>query len=81
MSGKTLISFDKVWKTYGRGEAKVHALAGVLKPQHAFVGRGLIVFDYRLSHLLELPQRRAYIGSTFKALLQRNCVFDGQLRA
>jgi putative ABC transport system ATP-binding protein len=29
MSGKTLISFDKVWKTYGRGEAKVHALAGV----------------------------------------------------
>jgi putative ABC transport system ATP-binding protein len=29
MSGKTLISFDKVWKTYGRSEAKVHALAGV----------------------------------------------------
>ena len=26
---KPLISFDKVWKTYGRGEAKVHALAGV----------------------------------------------------
>lgn len=24
-----LISFQKVWKTYGRGEAKVHALAGV----------------------------------------------------
>ncbi|WP_394892775.1 ABC transporter ATP-binding protein [Mesorhizobium sp. AaZ16] len=29
MFGKTLISFDKVWKTYGKGEAKVHALAGV----------------------------------------------------
>jgi putative ABC transport system ATP-binding protein len=24
-----LVTFDKVWKTYGRGEAKVHALAGV----------------------------------------------------
>jgi len=24
-----LISFDNVWKTYGKGEAKVHALAGV----------------------------------------------------
>jgi len=24
-----LITFDKVWKTYGAGEAKVHALAGV----------------------------------------------------
>jgi putative ABC transport system ATP-binding protein len=24
-----LITFDKVWKTYGKGEAKVHALAGV----------------------------------------------------
>lgn len=29
MSGPMLITFDKVWKTYGRGEAKVHALAGV----------------------------------------------------
>jgi putative ABC transport system ATP-binding protein len=29
MSGNTLISFDKVWKTYGKGAAKVHALAGV----------------------------------------------------
>ena len=26
---KPLITFDKVWKTYGRGEAKVHALAGI----------------------------------------------------
>jgi len=26
---KPLITFDKVWKTYGKGEAKVHALAGV----------------------------------------------------
>jgi putative ABC transport system ATP-binding protein len=26
---RPLITFDKVWKTYGRGEAKVHALAGV----------------------------------------------------
>jgi putative ABC transport system ATP-binding protein len=25
----SLIAFDKVWKTYGKGEAKVHALAGV----------------------------------------------------
>ncbi|MER8707182.1 ABC transporter ATP-binding protein [Mesorhizobium sp. M0018] len=25
----TLIGFDKVWKSYGRGEARVHALAGV----------------------------------------------------
>ena len=24
-----LITFDRVWKTYGQGEAKVHALAGV----------------------------------------------------
>ena len=24
-----LIAFDKVWKTYGQGEARVHALAGV----------------------------------------------------
>jgi putative ABC transport system ATP-binding protein len=24
-----LVSFDRVWKTYGQGEAKVHALAGV----------------------------------------------------
>ena len=26
---RSLITFDKVWKTYGKGEAKVHALAGV----------------------------------------------------
>ncbi|MER9181912.1 ABC transporter ATP-binding protein [Mesorhizobium sp. M0482] len=25
----TLIGFDKVWKSYGQGEARVHALAGV----------------------------------------------------
>jgi putative ABC transport system ATP-binding protein len=31
MSGAdgALIRFDKVWKTYGKGEARVHALAGV----------------------------------------------------
>ncbi len=29
MSGDPLIRFDDVWKTYGKGEAKVHALAGV----------------------------------------------------
>ncbi|WP_457937925.1 ABC transporter ATP-binding protein [Mesorhizobium sp. 10J20-29] len=29
MAQNPLISFDKVWKTYGRGEARVHALAGV----------------------------------------------------
>ncbi len=29
MRRKPLITFEKVWKTYGRGEAKVHALAGV----------------------------------------------------
>jgi len=28
-AGAALITFDKVWKTYGQGEAKVHALAGV----------------------------------------------------
>ena len=26
---RPLIAFDKVWKTYGHGEAKVHALAGI----------------------------------------------------
>ena len=26
---RPLITFEKVWKTYGKGEAKVHALAGV----------------------------------------------------
>jgi putative ABC transport system ATP-binding protein len=29
MSGSLLITFDKVWKSYGQGEATVHALAGV----------------------------------------------------
>ncbi|MEX0956731.1 MAG: ABC transporter ATP-binding protein [Rhizobiaceae bacterium] len=30
MAGReTLLTFDKVWKTYGEGEAQVHALAGV----------------------------------------------------
>jgi putative ABC transport system ATP-binding protein len=29
MSAPLLISFDKVWKSYGEGEARVHALAGV----------------------------------------------------
>ncbi|CAM5427328.1 putative ABC transport system ATP-binding protein [Aquamicrobium terrae] len=29
MSPAALIAFDKVWKTYGHGEARVHALAGV----------------------------------------------------
>ena len=29
MRSNALITFDKVWKTYGHGEAKVHALAGV----------------------------------------------------
>ncbi|KQZ81433.1 macrolide ABC transporter ATP-binding protein [Mesorhizobium sp. Root157] len=28
-AGPLLITFDKVWKTYGEGEAQVHALAGV----------------------------------------------------
>ncbi|TPL56270.1 ABC transporter ATP-binding protein [Mesorhizobium sp. B2-4-2] len=28
-TGAPLITFDKVWKSYGHGEAKVHALAGV----------------------------------------------------
>jgi len=28
-ASRELIRFDKVWKTYGRGEAEVHALAGV----------------------------------------------------
>ncbi|MBN9244786.1 MAG: ABC transporter ATP-binding protein [Mesorhizobium sp.] len=34
-----LIGFDRVWKTYGQGEAKVHALAGVdlSIPQGEFV--------------------------------------------
>ena len=29
MTEKPLITFDQVWKTYGEGEASVHALAGV----------------------------------------------------
>lgn len=29
MSGAPLINFDKVWKTYGEGEARVNALAGI----------------------------------------------------
>jgi putative ABC transport system ATP-binding protein len=29
LAGPLLITFDKVWKTYGEGEAQVHALAGV----------------------------------------------------
>ncbi len=29
MPGSPLLGFQNVWKTYGRGEAKVHALAGV----------------------------------------------------
>ncbi|WP_425475934.1 ABC transporter ATP-binding protein [Mesorhizobium yinganensis] len=29
LGDRTLIRFDDVWKTYGKGEAKVHALAGV----------------------------------------------------
>ena len=28
-SGAHLITFDKVWKSYGQGEAQIHALAGV----------------------------------------------------
>ena len=28
-SGAHLITFDKVWKSYGQGEARIHALAGV----------------------------------------------------
>ncbi len=34
-----LITFDKVWKTYGKGEAKVHALAGI----DLAIGRGEFV--------------------------------------
>ncbi|TIP33448.1 MAG: macrolide ABC transporter ATP-binding protein, partial [Mesorhizobium sp.] len=29
MSAPLLITFDKVWRSYGEGEARVHALAGV----------------------------------------------------
>lgn len=29
MTGAPLINFDKVWKTYGEGEARVNALAGI----------------------------------------------------
>jgi putative ABC transport system ATP-binding protein len=36
---KPLITFDQVWKTYGRGEAKVHALAGI----DLSIGRGEFV--------------------------------------
>ena len=36
---KPLITFDKVWKTYGKGEAKVHALAGI----DLAIGRGEFV--------------------------------------
>jgi putative ABC transport system ATP-binding protein len=39
MAQSPLISFDKVWKTYGRGEARVHALAGV----DLFIARGEFV--------------------------------------
>ena len=39
LSDSTLITFDKVWKTYGHGEAKVHALAGV----DLDIGRGEFV--------------------------------------
>ena len=28
-AGAPLIAFDKVWKSYGQGEARIHALAGV----------------------------------------------------
>lgn len=34
-----LVAFDKVWKTYGDGEAKVHALAGI----DLAIGRGEFV--------------------------------------
>ena len=34
-----LVTFDKVWKTYGDGEAKVHALAGI----DLAIGRGEFV--------------------------------------
>jgi putative ABC transport system ATP-binding protein len=36
---KPLITFDQVWKTYGKGEAKVHALAGI----DLSIGRGEFV--------------------------------------
>ncbi len=39
MSAAPLIAFDRVWKTYGRNEAKVHALAGV----SFTIGRGEFV--------------------------------------
>jgi putative ABC transport system ATP-binding protein len=29
MSAPLLITFDRIWKSYGEGEARVHALAGV----------------------------------------------------
>ena len=39
MTGPALIQFRNVWKTYGHGEAKVHALAGV----DLDIGRGEFV--------------------------------------
>jgi putative ABC transport system ATP-binding protein len=39
VSAAPLIAFDRVWKTYGRNEAKVHALAGV----SFSIGRGEFV--------------------------------------
>jgi putative ABC transport system ATP-binding protein len=39
MAGDPLICFDEVWKTYGQGEAQVHALAGV----DMMIGRGEFV--------------------------------------
>jgi putative ABC transport system ATP-binding protein len=38
-AAEPLVTFDKVWKTYGDGEAKVHALAGV----DLAIGRGEFV--------------------------------------
>src|SRR5687768_2893120 len=39
MARDLLICFDKVWKTYGQGEAQVHALSGV----DMTIGRGEFV--------------------------------------
>jgi putative ABC transport system ATP-binding protein len=39
MANEPLIRFDQVWKTYGEGEAQVHALAGV----DMAIGRGEFV--------------------------------------
>jgi len=56
----------------------MHVVSGVLEPQHALVGRGLIFLDYGFAPFLVSLQSFSYVRSLVERLSQGDSVFHRQ---